>query len=80
VASSILLLIQGHHPFATRAQGARDILVNDAGRNNPQSIEAVEDEDWDPIVALNLTSCMRLPAPWRPSHWGRIIFISSILG
>lgn len=64
--------------------GKVDILVNNAGSNQPQPIDEVEDEAWDRIVELNLTSIMRLTRALVPQmkerKWGRIIHISSILG
>jgi len=67
-----------------RQFGRVDILVNNAGGNVPQSIEKVIDEDWDRLVELNLTSCMRLTRALVPQmqkrKWGRIIHISSVLG
>ncbi len=63
--------------------GHVDIVVNNAGSNNPQSIEKVTDEDWDRIVELNLSSCMALSRALAPKmierKWGRIIHISSIM-
>jgi gluconate 5-dehydrogenase len=64
--------------------GRADILINNAGHNVPQVIDAVTDEMWDKIVELNLTSCLRLSRALVPQmkerRWGRIIHISSILG
>jgi len=64
--------------------GRVDILVNNAGSNIPQSIEAIVDEDWDRIIELNLSSCMRLTRALVPQmkqrRWGRVIYISSVLG
>ncbi|MBI4908545.1 MAG: SDR family oxidoreductase, partial [Acidobacteria bacterium] len=64
--------------------GRVDILINNAGGNVPQPVDAVTDEAWDRIVELNLTSCMRLTRALTPQMktrgWGRIIHISSVLG
>lgn len=64
--------------------GRVDILVNNAGSNVPQSVESIVDEDWDRIVELNLSSCMRLTRALVPQmkerRWGRVIHISSVLG
>jgi NAD(P)-dependent dehydrogenase (short-subunit alcohol dehydrogenase family) len=66
------------------AFGTIDILVNNAGSNNPQPLEAIHDEDWDRLVELNLSSCMALSRYLVPGmkqrRWGRILFISSIMG
>jgi NAD(P)-dependent dehydrogenase (short-subunit alcohol dehydrogenase family) len=69
---------------ALQRMGRIDILVNNAGGNTPQSIETIKDEDWDQILELNLSSCMRLTRalaqPMKDRRWGRIIYISSVLG
>lgn len=67
-----------------RRFGRVDILVNNAGSNIPQPIDQVNDDDWDRIIELNLTGCMRLTRALVPQmkqrNWGRIINISSVLG
>lgn len=64
--------------------GPIDVLVNNAGSNVPEPIDQVSDANWDRIVELNLTSCMRLTRAVAPGmkqrRWGRIIHISSVLG
>jgi NAD(P)-dependent dehydrogenase (short-subunit alcohol dehydrogenase family) len=69
---------------AAHAFGRIDILVNNAGSSTPQPIEQIQDADWDRIVELNLSSCMALSRYVVPQmkqrRWGRIIFISSIMG
>ena len=64
--------------------GKVDILVNNAGSNKPQPIDEIEDEAWDEILELNLSSIMRLTRALVPQMkergWGRIIHISSVLG
>ena len=69
---------------ALAEMGHVDILVNNAGTNNPQPIDAIGDADWDRLVELNLNSCMALTrslvGPMKERQWGRIIYISSIMG
>lgn len=64
--------------------GRVDILINNAGSNRPQPIDEIEDQAWDEIVELNLTSIMRLTRALVPQMkgrgWGRIIHISSVMG
>jgi NAD(P)-dependent dehydrogenase (short-subunit alcohol dehydrogenase family) len=63
--------------------GKIDILINNAGTNLPQLIDAVRDDDWDRIVQLNLTSCMALTRGLVPGmkarRWGRVIHIASVM-
>ncbi len=69
---------------ALEAMGHIDILVNNAGSNIPQAVDAIDDDKWDRIVELNLTSCMRLTRALVPQmksrRWGRVIHISSVMG
>src|SRR3954464_2909715 len=69
---------------AMQRLGRVDILVNNAGSNLPQSVECIVDEDWDRIIELNLSSCMRMTRALVPQmkerRWGRVIHISSVLG
>src|SRR5207237_1684207 len=69
---------------AMAAFGRIDILLNNAGGNKPQPIDAVTDEVWDYFLELNLSSCMALTRALVPQmkerRWGRIIYTSSILG
>ena len=69
---------------ALEKMGRVDILINNAGVNIPQAIDAVTDEAWDMILETNLTSIMGLTRALVPQmrerKWGRIIHISSIMG
>lgn len=60
-----------------------DILINNAGSNDPQVIDDITDEAWDAIVQLNLSSCMALTRAFVPGMrargWGRVIYISSVV-
>jgi NAD(P)-dependent dehydrogenase (short-subunit alcohol dehydrogenase family) len=64
--------------------GKVDILVNNAGINRPQAIDAIDDDDWDTQVEVNLSSIMALTRALVPQmkerKWGRVIHISSVLG
>lgn len=68
---------------AVRRLGKIDILISNAGWNVPQPVESIRDEDWDALLELNLTSSMVLTRALAPAmaerHWGRIIYISSIM-
>jgi gluconate 5-dehydrogenase len=69
---------------AEDAFGRVDILINNAGTNQPQPIDQVEDQAWDRLLELNLTSCMALTRALVPGmkarRWGRVIHISSVIG
>jgi NAD(P)-dependent dehydrogenase (short-subunit alcohol dehydrogenase family) len=64
--------------------GRIDILINNAGTNKPQAIDAITDETWDMVMEINLNSVMALTRALVPQmkerHWGRVIHISSIMG
>jgi NAD(P)-dependent dehydrogenase (short-subunit alcohol dehydrogenase family) len=68
---------------ALAEMGRVDILINNAGSNMPQAIDAITDEKWDYILELNLSSVMTLTRALVPQmksrRWGRIIHISSIM-
>jgi NAD(P)-dependent dehydrogenase (short-subunit alcohol dehydrogenase family) len=69
---------------ALEQMGRVDILINNAGTNIPQPIDAIRDEDWDRVLELNLSSVMALTRDLVPQmkarRWGRIIHIASIMG
>ena len=60
-----------------------DILVNNAGIAFRRPLEEMSDEDWDKVIAANLTSCFRLSRLVTPAMkrqgFGRIIMTSSIM-
>lgn len=69
---------------ALAEMGHVDILVNNAGSNVPEEIDQISDANWDRILELNLSSCMALTRALVPQmksrKWGRVIYISSIMG
>ena len=69
---------------ALKRLGKVDILINNAGINNPQPIDAIEDEVWDRNVEVDLTACMAMMRYLVPGmkerKWGRIVQTSSVLG
>jgi 3-oxoacyl-[acyl-carrier protein] reductase len=62
--------------------GRLDILVNNAGVNHAGSIEQVDEDAWQGILATNLSAAYRLCregfGPMRERGWGRILTIASI--
>jgi NAD(P)-dependent dehydrogenase (short-subunit alcohol dehydrogenase family) len=70
--------------FALEKMGKIDILINNAGMNAPQSIDAISDETWDRVLEVNLSSVMALTRALAPQmkerRWGRVVHISSVMG
>jgi 3-oxoacyl-[acyl-carrier protein] reductase len=69
---------------AEACHGKIDILVNNAGITIDGLLMRMKDEDWDTVINVNLTACMRLTRQvlrgMLKKRYGRIIFISSIVG
>ena len=67
-----------------KAHGTVDILINNAGITRDGLLFRMSDEDWDDVIATNLTSCFswikNLARPMTRKRWGRIINISSVIG
>lgn len=76
--------LEGLPKAAMAAMGGLDILVNNAGITRDMLFMRLSDEDWDQVIAVNLTASMRLCRavirPMMKARWGRIINISSIVG
>jgi NAD(P)-dependent dehydrogenase (short-subunit alcohol dehydrogenase family) len=62
--------------------GPIDILINNAAINVPERAEAITDDAWDAVMALNVRVAMRLTRAVTPAMrargWGRIVNISSV--
>ena len=69
---------------ALSAMGAVDILVNNAGITRDNLFIRMSDEEWEQVLAVNLTSAFRLcrgvVRPMMKARWGRIISITSVVG
>ena len=69
---------------AIAATGGVDILVNNAGITRDQLFMRMSDDDWSDVLAVNLTSAMRLcravMRPMMKARWGRIVNIGSVVG
>ena len=65
-----------------RRHGRLDILVNNAGIQHRRPITEWEDEDFDRVIAVNLSSCFKLSREavrlMLPNKFGRIINTGSI--
>src|SRR5439155_10502949 len=68
---------------ALKRMGKIDILINNAGTNVPQAVDAITDAEWDRIMEINLNSVTSLTRAIVPDmkkrKWGRVIHISSIM-
>jgi 3-oxoacyl-[acyl-carrier protein] reductase len=71
-------------PAAEAALGTLDILVNNAGLTRDNLFMRLKDEDWDLVLAVNLTAAFRLSRAvvkgMLKRKFGRIIGITSIVG
>src|SRR6195256_6183905 len=71
-------------PKAEEAMGQLDILVTNAGITKDNLLVQLRDEDWDQVVAVNLTATFRLARAalrgMMRRRFGRIIGISSVVG
>jgi len=71
-------------PQAEETMGKVDILVANAGVNKDNLFVQLKDEDWDKVIAVNLTATFRLTraavSRMMRRRWGRIIGISSVVG
>lgn len=68
----------------SKKHGRLDILVNNAGITRDKLMRGMSDEEWDDVIATNLTSCFvccRTAAGlMRRKKYGRIINMASISG
>ncbi len=71
-------------PAAEAALGGIDILVNNAGMTRDSLFMRMKDEEWDEVIAVNLTAAFHLNRavlrPMMQQRFGRIIGISSVVG
>jgi 3-oxoacyl-[acyl-carrier protein] reductase len=71
-------------PSAEAALGGLDILVNNAGITRDGLFLRMKDEDWDDVLAVNLTAAFRLCRAavkgMMRRRYGRIINITSVVG
>jgi 3-oxoacyl-[acyl-carrier protein] reductase len=69
---------------AEEYSGQVDILINNAGITIDSLLMRMKDEDWNKVINVNLTAAMRLTRQLLRGmikrRYGRIIFISSIVG
>lgn len=69
---------------AAAAMGSVDILVNNAGLTRDNLAMRMSADEWDQVIAVNLTASFRLSKAvlrgMMKARWGRIIGITSIVG
>ncbi len=71
-------------PSAEEKMQKLDILVANAGVNRDNLFVQLRDEEWDQVIAVNLTATFRLTRAavktMMRRRWGRVIGISSVVG
>ena len=71
-------------PAAEAVLGGLDILVNNAGMTRDNLFMRMKNEEWDEVLAVNLTAAFHLTRavlrPMMKQRFGRIINISSVVG
>jgi len=69
---------------AEAAQGPIDILVNNAGITRDNLFMRMKDEEWDQVIAVDLTAAFRLGRAvlrgMMKKRWGRIVSVTSVVG
>jgi len=71
-------------PQAEQVMGQLDVLVANAGMARDNLLVQLRDEDWDQVIAVNLTATFRLTRAavkgMMRRRFGRIIAITSVVG
>jgi NAD(P)-dependent dehydrogenase (short-subunit alcohol dehydrogenase family) len=74
--------IDGAYEEIERAWGPVEVLVANAGAGHSARVDRTTDDDWERILAINLTApfrCIRRAVPaMRDAGWGRIVVLASI--
>ncbi|MEQ8745143.1 3-oxoacyl-[acyl-carrier-protein] reductase [Pyruvatibacter sp.] len=69
---------------AEEAMGQVDILVNNAGITRDNIFMRMKNDEWDQVIAVNLTAAFRLSRGlmrgMMKRRWGRIVGITSVVG
>ena len=64
--------------------GHVDILINNAGITKDGLLFRMSEDDWNSVMATNLTSCFHwtklIGRPMTQKRWGRIVNITSVVG
>jgi 3-oxoacyl-[acyl-carrier protein] reductase len=71
-------------PRAEEAMGGLDVLVANAGVTRDNLLVQLRDEDWDQVIAINLSATFRLARAavrgMMRRRYGRVIAITSVVG
>ncbi len=66
------------------AEAPLDILVNNAGITRDNLFMRMKDDEWDQVIAVNLTAAFKLSRAvlrgMMRKRWGRIVTITSVVG
>jgi len=69
---------------AEAVAGPIDILINNAGVTRDNLFLRMKDEEWDQVIAVDLTAAFRLSRAvlrgMMKKRWGRIVSITSVVG
>jgi len=69
---------------AEQLAGPIDILVNNAGVTRDNLFMRMKDDEWDQVIAVDLTAAFRLSRAvlrgMMKKRWGRIVSITSVVG
>jgi len=75
--------VQQAFAAAAEAMGGLDTYVGNAGITRDRMFHRLSDDDWDQVIAVNLTGVylgLRAAAPWlRTPGPGRVVLISSVV-
>jgi 3-oxoacyl-[acyl-carrier protein] reductase len=81
---SDLAAVEALVPQAEQAMGKLDILIANAGITRDNLFVQLKDEDWDAVLAVNLTASFRLARAavrtMMRRRFGRIVAITSVVG
>ena len=76
--------VEGLVPAAEAAIGPLDILINNAGITRDNLFMRMKDEEWEQVLAVNLTAAFRLSRAavkgMMRRRFGRIVNIGSVVG
>ncbi len=71
-------------PRAEEAMGQLDVLITNAGVTRDNLLVQLRDEDWDQVIAINLSATFRLARAavrgMMRRRFGRVIAITSVVG